>query len=57
MAADGGRQAAPCLKSLWCEPAQLKFPVHVDLKKRLESVAASEGRSVAQIWEAFLQQV
>jgi predicted transcriptional regulator len=34
---------------------RLTFRVHADLKKRLESVAASEGRSVAQICEAFLQ--
>ena len=33
---------------------RLTFRVHADLKKRLESVAASEGRSVAQICEAFL---
>jgi len=33
---------------------RLTFRVHSDLKKRLESVAASEGRSVAQICEAFL---
>jgi predicted transcriptional regulator len=34
---------------------RLTFRVHSDLKERLESVAASEGRSVAQICEAFLQ--
>jgi hypothetical protein len=34
--------------------ARLTFRVHTDLKKKLESVAASEGRSVAQICEAFL---
>lgn len=34
---------------------RLTFRVHSDLKKRLELVAASEGRSVAQICEAFLQ--
>jgi predicted transcriptional regulator len=34
---------------------RLTFRVHSDLKKRLESVAASEGRSVAQICEAFLE--
>jgi predicted transcriptional regulator len=33
---------------------RLTFRVHSDLKKRLESVAAAEGRSVAQICEAFL---
>ena len=33
---------------------RVTFRVHSDLKKRLESVAASEGRSVAQICEAFL---
>jgi hypothetical protein len=33
---------------------RLTFRVHSDLKKKLESVAASEGRSVAQICEAFL---
>ena len=34
---------------------RMNFRVRSDLKKRLESVAASEGRSVAQICEAFLQ--
>ena len=34
---------------------RLTFRVHSDLKKRLESVAAEEGRSVAQVCEAFLQ--
>ena len=34
---------------------RLTFRVRSDMKKRLESVAASEGRSVAQICEAFLQ--
>ena len=33
---------------------RLTFRVHSNLKKRLESVAASEGRSVSQICEAFL---
>jgi predicted transcriptional regulator len=33
---------------------RLTFRVQSNLKKRLESVAASEGRSVAQICEAFL---
>jgi len=34
---------------------RLTFRVHSELKKKLESVAASESRSVAQICEAFLQ--
>ena len=34
---------------------RLSFRVRSDLKKRLESIAASEGRSVAQVCEAFLQ--
>jgi len=34
---------------------RLTFRVRSDLKKKLESVAASEGRSVAQICEAFLR--
>jgi len=34
---------------------RLTFRVQSDLKRKLESVAASEGRSVAQICEAFLQ--
>jgi hypothetical protein len=29
--------------------------VHSDLKKALETIAAQEGRSVAQICEAFLK--
>ena len=33
---------------------RLTFRVHSALKKSLESVAAAEGRSVAQICEAFL---
>jgi hypothetical protein len=33
---------------------RLTFRVRSDLKKKLELVAASEGRSVAQICEAFL---
>jgi hypothetical protein len=33
---------------------RLTFRVQIELKKRLESVAASESRSVAQICEAFL---
>lgn len=34
---------------------RLTFRVRSDLKKELESVASSEGRSVAQICEAFLR--
>lgn len=34
---------------------RLTFRIASDLKKELESVAASEGRSVAQICEAFLR--
>lgn len=34
--------------------ARLTFRVHTNFKRKLESVAASEGRSVAQICEAFL---
>ena len=33
---------------------RLTLRIQSDLKKKLESVAASEGRSVAQICEAFL---
>jgi uncharacterized protein (DUF1778 family) len=33
----------------------LNLRIRSELKKRLESAAASEGRSVAQICEAFLQ--
>lgn len=33
----------------------LNLRIRTELKKRLESVAASEGRSVAQICDAFLQ--
>ena len=33
----------------------LNLRIRSELKKRLESVAGSEGRSVAQICEAFLQ--
>src|SRR5215467_559092 len=33
---------------------RLTFRVRTELKKKLESVAASESRSVAQICEAFL---
>jgi hypothetical protein len=34
---------------------QLTFRVRSDLKKELEAIAAHEGRSVAQICEAFLK--
>jgi hypothetical protein len=34
---------------------RLSFRVRSELKEKLESVAASEGRSVAQICDAFLQ--
>ena len=34
---------------------RLTFRARSELKKRLEALAASEGRSVAQICEAFLQ--
>jgi len=34
---------------------RLTFRVHSDLKKTLETIAAREGRSVAQICEAFLK--
>jgi len=34
---------------------QLTFRIRSDLKKELETVAAREGRSVAQICEAFLR--
>ena len=34
---------------------RLTFRVRSDLKKKVESVAASEGRSVAQVCEAFLR--
>jgi hypothetical protein len=34
---------------------QLTFRIRSDLKKDLESIAAREGRSVAQICEAFLK--
>ena len=34
---------------------RLSFRVRSELKKKLELVAASEGRSVAQICDAFLQ--
>ncbi len=34
---------------------RLTFRVRSDLKKKLESIAAAEGRSVAQVCEAFLR--
>jgi hypothetical protein len=34
---------------------RLTFRTTSDLKEKLESVAASEGRSVAQVCEAFLR--
>jgi hypothetical protein len=34
---------------------RLTFRVHSDLKKDLESIADREGRSVAQICDAFLK--
>jgi hypothetical protein len=35
--------------------SRLTFRVHSDLKKALETIAAQESRSVAQICEAFLK--
>ena len=35
--------------------SRLNFRIRSELKKRLEFIAASEGRSVAQICDAFLQ--
>lgn len=35
--------------------SRLTFRVASDLKKKLESIAAAEGRSVAQICDAFLR--
>jgi len=35
--------------------SRVNFRIRSELKKRLESVAAAEGRSVAQICDAFLQ--
>lgn len=34
---------------------QLTFRIRSDLKKELETIAAHEGRSVAQVCEAFLK--
>ena len=34
---------------------RLSFRVRSDLKKTLEAIAAAEGRSVAQVCEAFLK--
>jgi hypothetical protein len=34
---------------------RLAFRIRSELKKKLESIAAVEGRSVAQICDAFLQ--
>ena len=34
---------------------RLSFRVRSDLKKTLEEIAAAEGRSVAQVCEAFLK--
>jgi hypothetical protein len=35
--------------------ARLTFRVPSDLKRNIEAIAASEGRSMAQICEAFLR--
>jgi hypothetical protein len=35
--------------------AQLTFRIQTDLKRELEAIAAAEGRSVAQVCEAFLK--
>lgn len=34
---------------------RITFRVHSTLKRKLESIAAREGRSVAQVCEAFLR--
>ena len=41
--------------SMSAKDTRLTFRAASDLKRKLESVAASEGRSVAQICEAFLR--
>jgi hypothetical protein len=41
--------------SMTAKDTSLNLRIRSELKKRLESAAASEGRSVAQICEAFLQ--
>jgi predicted HicB family RNase H-like nuclease len=35
--------------------AQVTFRIQSDLKRELEAIAASEGRSVGQVCEAFLK--
>jgi hypothetical protein len=35
--------------------AQVTFRIQSDLKRELETIAASEGRSVGQVCEAFLK--
>lgn len=35
--------------------SQLTFRIPSDLKKQLQAIASSEGRSVAQVCEAFLR--
>jgi hypothetical protein len=35
--------------------SQLTFRIRSDLKKEIETIAAREGRSVAQVCEAFLK--
>ena len=40
---------------MMAKDTRLTLRVGSDLKKKLEAVAASEGRSVAQVCEAFLR--
>ena len=41
--------------SVMRKDTRLSFRVRSDLKKTLEAIAAAEGRSVAQVCEAFLK--
>ena len=47
---NNGKIRAPMRKD-----TRLTFRVHSNLKKLLETIAAQEGRSVAQICDAFLR--
>lgn len=48
---------ATCNARIFCvtKDAQLAFRVTSELKTQLEAIAAKEGRSVAQVCEAFLK--
>lgn len=53
--ANGRFKSAKIRLGMSAKNSSLNLRIRSELKKRLELIAASEGRSVAQVCEAFLQ--